>query len=100
MPALKVAKAAEARFKKQKKKTAGGVVHHLGNVIQRESQSGPIAEKGNIRYFYSIARVWNGSQVPGPLPKTFHLPQPDEKQHGTEGEKRAKILAPRKIHPL
>lgn len=83
--------------------TNGGVVNHLENVMKTKSPFEPMAEKENIQYFYSIARVWKRSEIPGPLPKIFHFPQPDEKQHGIKkkkASKQAKIIAPRKIHPL
>lgn len=47
------------------------------NVRNRESQSGWITEKRNLRYLYSTARVWKRSETLGPLPKIFHFPQPD-----------------------
>lgn len=69
--------------------TNGGVVNHLENVMKTKSPFEPMAEKENIQYFYSIARVWKRSEIPGPLPKIFHFTQPDEKQHGIKKKKQA-----------
>ena len=52
--------------------------------MKTQSPFGPIAEKENIQYFYSIARFWKWSEILGRLPKIFHFPPPDEKQHGIE----------------